>query len=262
MTPIGICVSFADLPDAHRLGYDFVEVSLAELAALPEYDFLELADYIDATGIAIRACYDMLPGDMRITGPGVSAQYQHEYLTGAFFRANRLGVKVIAMDCAKNRHVPDENDFPAAWRQLGNFMRLVQGHAVNTGLKVAIEPIRKAECNLLNLVSEATLMAGLLQLDNVGVLPNLGSMAMASEPLSALRRAMPLIQHVHIEGALRKGLPAPGDGENYDKAFRLLTQLNYTGGVSIRSRHTGNFATQAKTALEYLRLARSMSQQV
>lgn len=253
MRPIGICVSFSDLPEAHRLGYDFVEASLVELAALPEYDFLELADYIDAAGISIRACYDMLPADMRITGAGVSAQAQHEYLTSAFSRASRLGVKVIAMDCGSNRHVPDENGFPAAWRQLGNFMRLVQGHASNAGLQVAIEPIRKSECNILNLVSEATLMAGLLQLDNVGVLANTGSMAMASEPLSALRRAMPLIRHVHLEGALRKGLPAPGDGENYEKIFGMLNDLGYEGGVSIRSGYTGDFSAEAKAALEYLR---------
>ena len=257
MTPIGICVGFEDLPEAHRLGYDFVEISLAQLNALPEYDFLELAEYIDGTGISVRACYDMLPENMRITGPGVSAQSQHEYLNGAFFRASRLGVKIIAMDCAVNRHVSDENDFPAAWRQLGNFMRLVQGHAANTGLRIAVEPIRKSECNILNLVSEATLMAGLMQLDNVGVLPNTGSMAMASEPLSALRRAMPLIMHVHLEGALRKGLPAPGDGESYDKIFRMLSQLGYPGGVSIRGRHTGDFSAEAKTALEYLRIAQA-----
>ena len=255
MTPIGICVSFEDLPDARRLGYDFVEVSLAGLNALPEQDFLELADYIDGTGVSVRACYDMLPRDMRVTGPGVSAQALHEYLTGAFFRASRLGVKVIAMDCAAGRHVPDESDFPAAWRQLGNFMRLVQGHAGTTGLRIAVEPIRKSECNLLNLTSEAALMAGLLQLDNVGVLPNTGSMAMASEPLSALRRAMPLIMHVHLEGALRRGLPAPGDGESYDKVLRMLRQLGYRGGVSIRSRHTGDFAAEAGAALEYLRAA-------
>jgi sugar phosphate isomerase/epimerase len=193
---------------------------------------------------------------MRITGAGVSAQALHEYLSGAFFRACRLGVKVVAMDCGRSRHVPDENDFPAAWRQLGNFMRLVQGHASNAGLKIAVEPIRKAECNLLNLVSEATLMAGLLQLDHVGVLPNTGSMAMASEPLSALRRAMPLIEHVHIEGALRRGFPAPGDGEDYARIFRALKQLGYAGGVSIRGRYASDFGREAKAALEYLKLFR------
>lgn len=261
MMPIGICVSFADLPEAHQLGYDFVEIPLAELAALPEYDFLELADYIDATGIDIRACYNMLPGNIRITGAGVSAQLQHEYLTGAFFRASRLGVKMVCMDCGLNRHVPDGGEFPAAWRQLGNFMRLVQGHASNAGLTVCIEPIRKSDCNLLNLVSEATLMAGLLQLDNVGVVANLGSMAMASEPLSALKRAMPLLKHVHIEGSLRKGLPGPGDGENYEKPFRMLRQIGYAGGVSIRSKNTGDFGIQAKNALEYLKLAQRLAGQ-
>lgn len=256
MTPIGICTGFADLIDVHAMGYDFVEVRLNELAALPESDFVELADYIDASGIDVRAASDMLPEGMRITGPGVSAQAQHEYLSRAFARASRLGVKVVAMDGAANRHVPDESDFPAAWRQLGNFMRLVQGHAANAGLTVAVEPIRKAECNLLNLVSEATLMTGLLQLDNVAVLANFGSMAMASEPLSALRRAMPLIAHVHAEGALSRRLPMPGDGENYEKPFAMLKELGYTGGVSVRAKNPKDFCAEAQASLNYMKLLR------
>lgn len=260
MTPIGICTGFADLIEAHAMGYDFVEVKLNELTALPESDFIEFAEYIDASGIDVRACSDMLPAGMRITGRGVSAQAQHEYLSRAFARAARLGVKIICMDCASNRHVPDEDDFPAAWRQLGNFMRLVQGHAANAGLTVAVEPIRKAECNLLNLVSEATLMAGLMQLDNVAVLANIGSMAMASEPLSALRRAMPLVAHVHAEGALSRRFPVQGDGENYEKTFAMLKQLGYTGGISVRARDTGDFGREARQSLEYMKLLRDATQ--
>ena len=131
----------------------------------------------------------MLPDDLPVTGPNVNATALHGYLKHAFGRAQRLGAKVIALDGAKSRAVPDDGDFPFAWRQLGNFLRLVQGHAHECGLTVALEPLRKSDCNLLNLVSEATLIAGLLQLSNIAVAAHWGHMALASEPLSSLRRA-------------------------------------------------------------------------
>lgn len=253
MLPIGICVGFEDLPMAHAIGYDFVEVPLSDLAALPEGDFEELVDYVRAADIEVRGCYNMLPESIKITGEGVSARIQHDYLQKAFSRAGKLGARFIALDGAKNRHVPQGGAFPTAWRQMGNFARLVQGHASEAGLMVGLEPIRKADCNLLNLLSEATIMASLMQLDHVGVLANLGSMAMASEPLSALKGAMPLIAHVHLENVLCKGLPCRGDGENYEKIFKTLESIGYTGGVGIRSQSNGDFNVQARQALEYLR---------
>lgn len=257
MIPIGICTDFGNLPEAYEAGFDFMEIPLRDLAALPESDYREFVDYIEAADISIAACYDMLPDDLPITGPGVSAGLLHEYLSRAFARASRLGIKVISMDGAKSRAVAGDADFSFAWRQFGNFLRLVQGHANEANLAIAIEPIRKSECNLLNLVSEATLMASLLQLGNVGVLANMGSMAMASEPLSTLRRAAPVLQHVHIQGALRKGLPAENDGEDYAKTFRMLAEINYTGGVSIRSQAIGDFPSEAAAALECLKKARA-----
>ena len=252
MLPIGICTDFTNLPDAHRLGFDFVEISLAELAALPEDDFQEFADYVDGNGIRVGACRDMLPRDLSIVGPSVNASSLHGYLQHAFNRARRLNANVIVLDAAKSRAVPQGVDFPFAWRQLGNFLRLTQGHASDCGITVVIEPIRKSDCNLLNLVSEATLIAGLLQLNNIAVAAHSGHMAMASEPVSALRKAAPLLRHVHLENALTRKLPKPYDGEDYARLLRTLTEVGYTGGVSLCGQ-TKDFSGEAGMALEYLR---------
>lgn len=252
MLSIGICTDFPSLPDVHKLGFDFVEISLAALAALPEPDFQEFAEYIDGTGIKIAACRDMLPEDLAVVGPSVNASALHGYLQHAFNRARRLNVGVVVLDAAKSRAVPQDIEFPFAWRQLGNFLRLTQGHASDCGLTVAIEPIRKADCNLLNLVSEATLIAGLLQLNNIAVAAHSGHMALASEPLSALRRAAPLLRHVHVENALTRRLPAPGDGEDYARLFRMLNDIGYAGGVSLCGA-SDQLVDDARAALEYVR---------
>ena len=235
------------------MGFDYVELPLEALAALPESDFAELADYVEGRGIRVAACNRMLPDDLPVTGPSVSATALHGYLNHAFARARRLGVKLIALDGAASRDVPQDGDFPFAWRQLGNFLRLCQGHAKECGIAVCLEPLRKADCSLLNLVSGATLIAGLLQLNNIAVAAHWGHMSMASEPMNALWRAAPLLGHVHLENALTRRLPAPGDGEDYGRMLSPLNTMGYKGGISLCGVTTETFVQDAAAAVEYIR---------
>ena len=253
MAAIGICTDFVNLPEVAALGFDFVELSLREVAALGASDFAELADWVDAAGIRVYACRDMLPEDLPITGPGVNASALHGYLKHALSRAHRLGAKVVALDAAKSRAVPGDGDYPFAWRQLGNFLRLCQGHARDYGVTVCLEPLRKADCSLLNLVSEATLIAGLLQLSNIAVAAHWGHMSMASEPMDALWKASPLLRHIHLENALNRRLPAPGDGEDYARMLSPLNVMGYSGGVSLCGTITETFVQDAAVAVEYIR---------
>ena len=253
MTAIGICTDFFNLPEVAGLGFDYAELSLRDVAALSESDFEALAAYVGGTGIAVYACRDMLPDDLPVTGPGVNATALHGYLDRAFARAQRLGVKIVALDAARSRTVSADGDFPFAWRQLGNFLRLAQGHARERGITVALEPLRKADCSLMNLVSEATLIAGLLQLSNIAVAAHWGHMSMASEPMDALWRAAPLLRHVHLENALTRRLPAPGDGEDYARMLSPLNVMGYAGGISLCGTITETFIKEAADALAHIR---------
>ena len=249
MFPIGICTDFDHLLEVIELGFDYVELPLSALAALTEKDFQEFVEYAEGTGLKIGAVNALLPDSLPITGEKVYAHDLHEYLSLAFRRAQRLGAGIAVLDAGASRTVPAGVDFPFAWRQMGNFLRLAQGHAKEAGLTLAIEPLRAGDCNLLNLVSEATLLASLLQLGNVGVAANSSSMAMAAEPLSALRKAAPLLRHVHVENPLSRRLPKTGDGEDYGKLLTTLRDIGYEGGVSVCARQYGDLKADAEAAL-------------
>jgi len=255
MIPIGICTDFTNLPDARALGYDFAEVPLCELAALSDNYFDEFSAWCAGSGMRIQAVNRMLPEGMNIVGPDVRAAELHDYLSRAFARLKRLNTRVVTLDAALNRTVPEGYDYPMAWRQLGNFLRLCQGHARENGLVIAAEPLRKTDCNLLNLVSEATLLSGLLQLNNVGVAANTGSMAMAAEPITALSQAGASLCHVHIEHPLTRRMPREGDGEDYFKLMRILKKGGYAGGVSVCCGKCTDFLIEARSALLCLRQA-------
>lgn len=255
MIPIGICADFTNLPEAHALGYDFVEVPLDQLSALSDAYFDEFAAWCEGSGVRVMAVNHVLPEDMSIVGTDVRAPELHDYLSRAFKRCQRLKVRVATLDAPASRTVPEGFDYPMAWRQLGNFLRLCQGHARDCGLMIAAEPLRKTDCNLLNLVSEATLLSGLLQLNNVGVAANTGSMAMAAEPVTALNQCGNSLCHVHIEHPLTRRMPREGDGEDYFKLMRVLRRRGYPGGVSVCCAKTADFAADARAALICLRQA-------
>ena len=240
------------------MGFDYLELSLREIAALSEGEFGELSEYLKFLNVHTPVFSDMLPGDLRVTGTDVSAQAQHEYLRSAFGRAQALGAELIVFDAAAARNVPAGFDFLLARRQLGNFMRILQGHAADANLRIAVRNYRRAECNLINTISEAALLSALLMLDRIGVAADTVQMAYASEPLEAVARCGSALKHVHTGCALTRSLPRANDGEDYPRLFRMLMRMGYSGRISAVT--SGECTLEsAQAALECLRSAREES---
>lgn len=232
MIRIGLKTPLDAVPEIAGVGFDCLELPLRDVAALSEGEFAELTEYLAYLNVRVGAVSDLIPDGLRVNGPAVSAQAQHDYLSLAFARANALGADIAAFDAPKARAVPAGFDFALARRQTGNFLRIAQGHAAQAKLHIAVMNYRRAECNLINTISEAALMAALLQLENVGVLADTVQMALASESLDAVERAGSSLMYVHAGCALKRTLPKDGDGEDYEKLMELLTRTGYDGTVS------------------------------
>ena len=260
MIRIGICAGTEKLETAAKLGYDYLETSLSALAAMAEEEYEKLVRRADAQSIRIEACNGMLPARLRVTGNDVSAQALHQYLEHAFSRARRLGCEIVVFGSAGARNVPEGFDYGTAYRQVNNFLRLAHGHAQDFGIRVAIEPLRRQESNILNMVSEANQLASLLQLPTVGVLGDTYHMQMNSEPYSVLKQAGSRLLHMHTANAVGRLMPKKGDGEDYEAIFRALKDAKYDGRISVEAGGTGEFEEDAAQALEALREARDRAQ--
>ncbi len=255
MIKLGICTDISNIDLVAEIGYDYLETSLAGLAAMTDEQYEAAAARVEKAKIKVEACNGMLPGTVPVTGPNVNAQAIHDYLDKAFARASRLGVKVVVFGSSAARNVPEGFDFAMAWRQIGNFLRLAQAHAVDHGITIAIEPLRRAESNIINYVSEAVALCSLLQLSNIRALGDTYHMAMGSEPLSALTYAGEMLAHVHTANAIGRILPKEGDGENYEGIFKALRAGGYDARMSCEA-GCKDFATDAKAAFEVLDKAR------
>ena len=256
MICLGVCTDVKNINEAAEIGFDYLEFSLAKLASLTEEEYREVCDIVDNAPIKVEACNGMLPGDIKVVGEQVNAQIIHDYLDKAFARARRIGAKVVVFGSGASRRVPDGFDTSVAWRQIGNYLRMVQRHAMENDITVVIEPLRAVECNIMNYVSEATLMASLIQMPNIAVLADTFHMAMGSEPLSALTMAGSLLKHMHIANAIGRKYPKTGDGERYQEIFETLKEMGYEGRVSVEA-GCEDFSREARQAFEVLNAQRA-----
>ena len=256
MIRLGICTDVANINEIAEIGFDYLEFNLAKLYGMTKEEFASVCALVDAAPIKVEACNCMLPGDIRVVGENVNAQAIHDYLDKAFARARRLGVKVVVFGSGNSRRVPDGFDTAVAWRQIGNYLRLVERHAMENDITVVIEPLRAGECNIMNFVSEATLMASLIQMPHIAVLADTYHMALGSEPLSALTMAGGLLKHVHIANAIGRKFPKEGDGERYADIFETLKEMGYEGRVSVEA-GCDDFSKDAREAFKVLSALRA-----
>ena len=251
MIALGVCTGLENARILAELGYDYIETALNALAAMTEEEFRQSRRELSSAGIPCRAVNCMLPGTIPVVGPQADQARTGAYLERAFDRAGALGVRVAVFGSGGSRRVPEGFPWPRAWRQILEFLSLAEKFAARSGLEIAIEPLRRQECNLLNYVSEAVELASLAGLPHVGVLADTYHMAGVGEPLDVLCRTGGLLRHVHIAEPSERRFPKPGDGQDYDALREALKAAGYSGGVSIEA-GSGNLAFDGKEAFQLL----------
>ena len=224
---------------AAEAGFDFLECPLNGLAALTEEEYRGVLQKKKDVPVPISTCNCMLASSVKVSGHEADGRAQRAYLTYAFARAQELGVSVVVFGSGYARQVPQGFSFGRAWQQIISFLRLAGECGERFGMDIAIEPLRRQECNILNYVSEAVLLAAAVDHPRVRVLGDTFHMLSVGEPWEALSNAGALLRHVHVSHALPgltgRDFPAPDDGGNYAEVFRTLKNMGYAGDISVEA---------------------------
>ena len=169
MIRLGICGPIENIEVVAKMGFDYLEAGLTRLSEIDEAEFRALRDRVQAAPIRVEAFNGMLPAKLRVTGSDVNAQALHEYLDKTFARAKQLGGQIVVFGSSGARNVPEGFPIDMAWRQICNFLRLAERHAIDHDITIAIEPLRRAECAqlLYNLTQDAPRSAEPAQYDDV-----------------------------------------------------------------------------------------------
>ena len=260
------------------LGYDYIELPLAEMMALSDGDFAALRRKVAASGLRCETCNNFFPASLRLTGAEADPARIRAYYTRALERAAQLGAEVIVFGSAGAKRVPDGFDHAAAWRQVVEVTRAAGEAAAAYGITIAIEPVRRPDCNIVNTFAEGVRLAQEVGLGNVRVLVDFYHMVCEKESPDILRRyGAEYLCHVHFscpaipeidgvrdparisglyEGELaRRGwwrtYPSSPDEWDYGAFVQAVKDCGYDGRVSLEAPAPA-FARQAGGALDVL----------
>lgn len=240
------------VPVLKSLGFDYAELSLSHLCALSEPDFQEISSVLTGQGLPLEVCNNFFPSEIRLTGALVDRSRIIHYLDKAFARCLTLGIKTIVFGSGPARMVPPDFSFGKASEQLAELLRLINNYASEGGITIAIEPLRKQECNIVNTYREASMLAKSAAASQVRCLLDLFHLAEENESISEIHKSPGTLEHVHFAEPEGRVFPVFSNKQKYYGFFSEIVKAGYDKRISIEA-YSENFARDAENALLLLK---------
>ena len=240
------------LSELEHMGYDYVEMPLAEMMRLDGPNFLELKRRVDRLTIGCEVCNNFFPKHMRLTGQEVRMDLVLSYAERALTRAKDLGATCVVFGSGSAKNVPKGTSLEKGYQQIVDLLNQIASLAANRDIIICIEPLRKQECNLINTFEEGGRLADELRHPNIKVLADYFHMMAEAEPMSHLSGpGGRYLAHVHFSSSERK-FPGYQDEESYHEFFNELNRIGYDGRISCEA-YSGDFKAEAPVTLEFLK---------
>ena len=233
---LGVCAGTEYAPAAMQAGLDYFEWSVgAFLQPRQEADaFTAIFQKVKAAPLPCPAVNVFIPGDLKITGPTVDMTALTRYAETALERARLAGIQVIVFGSGGARRVPDGFDRQTAEEQLIKFGRMLGKHASQAGVTIAVEPLNRQECNILNSVTESAVYVRRVDHPSVRLLVDAYHWAKEVEKPEAIMQNGDILVHAHI--ATKNNRQPPGAEEfDFVPFFQALRQAGYHGRLSIEA---------------------------
>ncbi len=236
------------------LGFDYVELPLAETAALSEADFQSLKARVHSSGLVCETMNNFFPKTIRLTGDGVDMDAVMCYVQKALDRAAALGAKIVVFGSGGAKNVPDGFPLDEGALQVVELLRRVAPLAKARGITVAIEPLRKAECNLINSFKTGAALARAVHEDSVRVLVDYYHMTVEGEPASHVASlGREYLRHVHFARPDGRVFPTDiSEDAGYRAFIDALRQAGYDQRISCEA-YANNFDLDAERALRFFK---------
>lgn len=235
------------------IGYDYVELPLAEMAALTEEEFDLLEKRVKESGLRCEVCNNFFPKTIRLTGDSVNYTEILEYVEHALGRAERLGVEIVVFGSGPAKNVPDGFPLEEGYRQVVELLKMAVPIAKRHKIMIVIEPLRSAECNLINTFKEGCELAEKVTEDNVKVLVDYYHLSVEQEPTEHIvETGKAYLRHVHFANPSGRVYPKTEEESEYGRFFASLKKAEYDSRVSCEA-YSDDFGADAKVTLKLLK---------
>jgi D-psicose/D-tagatose/L-ribulose 3-epimerase len=251
---VGFCTSLANLAAAKAAGFDYVELATTEIAALSDAEFEQFVRHIANVGLPTPAANLFLPATLKVTGPDVNREQQMAYVSKAFDRLSRIGVETLVFGSGGARRVPDGFGKREAFDQLVDFGRRIAPEARSRGITIAVEPLRRAETNIINSAAEGLELVEAVHDPAFQLMIDFYHLASEGEDPAIVERAREHIRHLHMANPNGRVFPLAWDEFEYSSFFAKLRGIGYARRISIEA-SSKDLTTEAPRAIALLRRA-------
>ncbi len=227
---------------ARGLGYDGLELAPFTLAdephRLPKAERKRLETIALDHGVAITGLHWLLltPPGLSITSPDAAVRQRTiEVMRGLIELCADLGGRVLVHGSPGQRPIPEGETRETAQRRAAACFAAIAADAEQAGVTYCIEPLARAETEVINTVAEAA--AIVREIDSPAVRTMIDCCAAGQsedEPVHALIDdwlPLGLVTHIHLNDPNRRG---PGQGDMaFGPIIQALEQHNYRGIMSV-----------------------------
>jgi sugar phosphate isomerase/epimerase len=251
---VGYCTGVKNLEAAKAAGFDYVELSATEIAAMSDAEFDAAAARIKEIGLPTPAANLFLPATLKVTGPVTDPSAQMAHVKKAFTRLARLGTEIVVFGSGGARRVPDGFSKEEAFKQLVDFGRRAATEAKANGITIAIEPLRRQETNIINSAGEGLELVNAINHPNFQLMIDFYHLASEQEDPAIVLRARDHIRHLHTANPTGRVFPLKWEEFDYAPFFANLRAIGYDKRISVEG-STQNLAAEAPQSIALLRRA-------
>ena len=249
---LGVCIgdNAAEIRIAKESGFDYVESGFSMLADKNGEKREAFAAELKKREFTCESVNCFIPGSLPVVGPCVDEDALYAYVSRGMTNGEALGVKTVVFGSGGARAIPNGYDFAAAVRQLAVFLRQIAGPlAQEHGIRIAVEPL--CDCNVINTVKEAAMLAAMADHPAVMALGDLYHMAAVHDAPENLLLLKGILWHTHIAEPTKRVYPSPTDGCDYKPFLSALEEAGCPR-CSVEAR-CSDFAVDAPLAVKALR---------
>lgn len=217
-----------------RLGYDYVELPLYDVAALSPQQLREAKARLRQT-LPVRSCNNFFPASVRLVGQDTAPMEKvREYTKHALACAAELGASIAVFGSPWAKLRPQGFAPEKAFAQLAAVCRMLGEEAQSAGIMIALEPNNRTETNMINTYAEVLQLIEAANHPCVRGLQDYFHLKKESDTVESLLRGKDQLIHTHFARLEGRRYPKCESEDPYYKTyFQTLAETGYQGGVSV-----------------------------
>ncbi len=241
----------------HAHGYTCYETGFSALQKAPEEKILALRDKAAELGMTCVSHNGMFPAEVPLLRGPEGYDDVRAYLEETFEKAKPLGSPVVVLGSGKAREIPEGMTKEEAFDRFAALLRDVVGPmAAERGITIAIEELRRQECNFINNCREAMELIRAVNHPSIKLLIDYFHSMLGGDKLEELASYGDAIAHVHIASPKNdRRYPNINDLADCRGFFAALKSAGYDGPISLEGSDGGNFESAIAEAISVMKEA-------